>query len=100
VPRSWRVVPLPYSYATLVQKKIARYFGRKRCPVCGRPGSGPFKKKIKGREYLYFAHSLKNPETGRYYQKWCYVGPAFAIEHAGGIPAYLEAIRSHSHGVT
>ena len=90
-------MPLPYSYATLVQKKMARYYNRKRCPICGRPGSGPYKKKVKGRKYLYFAHSLKNPETGRHYLKWCYVGPASAIESAGGIPAYLEAIRSRAY---
>ena len=88
---------MPYSYATLVQKKMAKYFRRKRCPICGRPGSGPYAKKVKGREYLYFAHSLKNPETGKHYQKWCYIGPASAIERAGGIPAYLEAIRSRAH---
>jgi hypothetical protein len=91
---------LPYSYASLIQRKKERYFERLRCPVCGRPGSGPYTKKIKGREYLYFVHSLKNPETGKYYQKWCYVGPASAIEYAGGIPAYLKAIRSRAHVVS
>ena len=91
---------MPYSYAALVARKIARHFARKRCPVCERPGSGPYKKKIKGREYLYFAHSLKNPETGKHYQKWCYVGPASAVESAGGIPAYLEAIGSHTYVVS
>ena len=91
---------LPYSYATLVQKKMARYYNRKRCPVCGNLGSGPYRKKIRGREYLYFAHSFKNPETGEHYQKWCYIGPASAIESAGGIPAYLEAIRLHARVVS
>jgi hypothetical protein len=91
---------LPYSYATLVQRKIARHFARKRCPICGRPGSGPYRKKIKGREYLYFVHSLKNPETGKHHQKWHYVGPALAIENAGSIPAYLERIRSQAHVVS
>ena len=85
---------MPYSYATLVQKKMVSYYNRKRCPICGRPGSGPYVKKIKGRDYLYFAHPLKNPETGRHYLKWCYIGSASAIERAGGIPEYLEAIRS------
>jgi hypothetical protein len=91
---------MPYSYATVIQRKIARHFARKRCPICGRPGSGPYKKKIKGHEYLYFVHSLKNPETGKYYQKWHYVGPASAIESAEGMPAYLERIRSHAHIVS
>lgn len=68
-------MPLPYSYATLVQRKMARYFARKRCPICGRPGSGLHMRKVKGHDYLYFAHSLKNSETGRFYVKWCYVGP-------------------------
>jgi len=88
---------MPYSYASLIQRKKERYFRRPRCPVCGRPGSGPYAKKIKGREYLYFVHSLRNPETWKHYQKWHYVGPASAIENAGGIPAYLEAIRSLAH---
>ena len=65
---------MPYSYATIVQRKMARYFSRKRCPVCGRPGSGPYTKKVKGHEYLYFAHCFKNPETGKFYIRWCYVG--------------------------
>ena len=99
-PRSGRLVSLPYSYATLIQKKMAGYFRRRRCPICGRPGSGPYGKKIKGREYLYFAHSFKNPETGRHCLKWCYVGPALAIEGAGGISAYLEAVRSHAAAVS
>jgi hypothetical protein len=88
---------LPYSYASLIQRKKERYFRRPRCPVCGRPGSGPYTKKIKGNGYLYFAHSLKNLETGKHYLKWCYVGPASAIESAGSIPAYLEAIRLRAH---
>jgi len=71
---------MPYSYATLVQKKMVRYFTRKRCPICGRPGSGPYKKKIKGRGYLYFAHSFKNQETGRFYIKWCCVRPTESSE--------------------
>lgn len=87
-------MPLPYSYAALVEKKKAKYFARKRCPICGRPGSGPYKKKVKGREYLYFAHSLKNPETGKHYQKWCYIGSARSVERAGGVSAYIEAVRS------
>jgi hypothetical protein len=91
---------LPYSYATLVQRKIARHFSRKRCPICGRPGSGPYVKRVKGHDYLYFAHSLKNAETGKHYQKWHYVGSALAIENAGGIPAYLETIRSQVHVVS
>lgn len=65
---------MPYSYATLVQRKMARYFARKRCPICGRPGSGSYTKKIKDREYLYFAHTLKSPETGKVHIEWCYVG--------------------------
>jgi hypothetical protein len=91
---------LPYSYVALIEKRKTKYFSKKRCPICGRPGSGPYKKKIKGREYLYFSHSLKNAQTGRYYQKWCYVGPASAIEYAGGIPTYLESIRSRAHVVS
>jgi len=85
---------MPYSYATLVQKKMIRHFARKRCPVCERPGSGPHVKRIGGRAYLYFAHSLKNPETGKHYVKWCYIGSKEAIEEAGGAAAYLKAIRS------
>jgi len=88
---------MPRSYPDILKAKRVRYLARKRCPVCERPGSGPYTKKIKGREYVYFVHSMKNPETGRYCQKWHCVGPASAIEQAGGIPAYLEAIRSRSH---
>jgi hypothetical protein len=91
---------LPYSYVTIIRRKMARHYARKRCPICGRPGSGPYKRKIKGREYLYFAHSLRNPETGKHYQKWHYVGPASAIESMGGIPAYLEAVRSRARVVS
>jgi len=87
---------MPYSYAALIQRRRERHFKRPRCPICGRPGSGPHEKKIKGREYLYFAHSLKNPETGRHYVKWCYVGSMWAIEEAEGIEAYLEAVRSRA----
>jgi hypothetical protein len=68
----------------------------KQCPICRRPESGPYAKKIKGREYLYFAHSYKNQEKGRHYAKWCYIGPATAIEVTGGVAAYLEIIRSPS----
>ncbi len=71
---------MPYSYATIVQRKMARYFSRKRCPVCGRPGSGPYKKKVKGREYLYFAHSFKDPGMDNNRVKWCYVGPALGTD--------------------
>ena len=67
---------MPYSYASLVAKKIARYDRRQRCPVCGRPGSGPHVRKIKGHEYKYYAHSHKYSDTGRYYVRWCYAGPA------------------------
>jgi hypothetical protein len=48
---------------------MARHFVKKHCPVCERPGSGPYMKKIKGRGYVYFVDSLKNPETGGYCQK-------------------------------
>jgi len=85
---------MPYSYAALVERKRARYFARKRCPVCGRPGSGPHAKRVKGRKYLYFAHSLRNQETGKRYIKWCYVGSAQAIEKAGGVNEYLKIIES------
>lgn len=91
---------MPYSYAALVERKKAKYFARKCCPICGRPGCGPHVKRVKGHDYLYFANSLKNPETGKHYQKWHYVGPALAIESAGGIPAYLERIRSQAHVVS
>ena len=83
---------MPYSYASQVQRKMARYYARKRCPICGRLGSGPHNKKVKGREYLYFAHSLKNQEMGRHYAKWCYVGSKEAIEEAGGVAACLEVV--------
>jgi len=69
---------MPRSYAATIQAKMVRYYARKRCPVCERPGSGPHAKKVKGHIYLYFAHSLKNPETGKHYLKWCYIGPARA----------------------
>ncbi|MBI4258104.1 MAG: hypothetical protein HY619_04040 [Thaumarchaeota archaeon] len=63
----------PYSYASLVQKKINRYFRRKRCPVCERVGSGPYKKRVKGKFYLYFAHRFKD-SNGKWRIKWHYVG--------------------------
>jgi len=91
---------MPYSYPNILRAKRARYLARKRCPVCERPGAGPYTKKIKGREYVYFVHSLKDTGTGEYYQIWHYVGPASAIEQAGGIAQYLEAIGSRSHIAT
>jgi hypothetical protein len=84
---------MPYSYASMVQRKMDRYYKRPRCPVCGRPGSGPHKKRIRGCEYVYFAHTLENPEIGKFYIKWCYIGPAATIEKAGDAAAYLEIIR-------
>ena len=56
-------------------------------------------KRVKGHDYLYFAHSLKNVETGRHYLKWCYIGSARAVERAGGVSSYLEALRSTREGV-
>ena len=75
-------------------KRMSRHFNAPRCPVCGRPGSGPYKRKVRGHEYLYFAHSTRAPKTRKRGIKWCYVGSARAIEAAGGMVAYLEMARS------
>jgi hypothetical protein len=38
------------------------------------------RRKIKGREYLYFAHTLKYPETDKFHVKWCYSEPVKKTE--------------------
>lgn len=81
------------SSASFVERAL-RHLNRPRCPVCGRPGSGPYKRKVRGYEYLYFAHTTRAPKTRKRGIKWCYVGSARAIEAAGRMVAYLEMARS------
>jgi len=80
--------PKAYSYASIVKKKQERWFSRKRCPVCNTPGSGPYAKRIHGREYLYFKHSQKYSN-----RVWHYLGPRDRVEAAGGVEAFLEKLR-------
>jgi len=80
-----------YSYATIIRRKKERWLKRKKCPVCGTVGSGPYVKKIKSREYLYFKHSRKYSN-----RVWHYIGPKAEIARAGGVEAYLERLRAGS----
>jgi hypothetical protein len=43
---------------------------RERCPRCGKPGSGPYIRLVKGNPYLYFAHPIGHARV-----KWCYLRP-------------------------
>jgi len=77
-----------YSYATILQRRKEKWFKRARCPICGAVGSGPYLKKIRGREYFYFKHSRKYSN-----RVWHYIGPRDQVEAAGGVEAYLERLR-------
>jgi len=49
-----------------------------KCPRCGKHGSGPFARWVRGykgkvyKPFYYFAHSVQN--HGKFSVKWCYLG--------------------------
>lgn len=69
--------------------------GRKVCPICGQPGSGPYprwvrnSRKAKYEPYFYFKHVVK--EGGKRRLKWCYVPREMIDDVTERIREYLAS---------
>jgi len=62
------------------------------CPVCGKPGHGPYVKTTRNRtggkvyhKYAYMAHKVRGAD-GSVKTRWCYIGEALAEENRRELP--------------